>query len=359
MSLIYGYSQDDSTGDGDVSDLEKLVGEKTDDKTKDSAFGRIKDNKENISSSIVSTANVVASVVSSLGQKTDDKTKDTAFGRIKENKENISNTTISTANVIASVVSSLGQKTDDKTKDTAFGGIKKNKEDISTSTSFVGSVSSLEGDVSLKGTQLSHASAISAHSGNLLTLESNLGTKADSKSVDSAFGRVQKNKKDLTSMWQDIASMWKDIAALEGNLGKKTDDKSADTAFGRIQKNKEGVGLKETTGTFIAPLAEGTVEISGWNMTRDSTIVAIIIKAEQALSGVSRATVYSGSSWANNNHRMTVPTSLLSMKLGRPAVVIHTRDSGHARLYVNVKGNAIGSVAERTLKAKFVYIDHS
>ena len=375
MSLIYGYSQENSGGDGngDVSDLEKLVGKKTDDRSTDTAFGRIQNNKENIQ-----TKSIL------LGTKTDFKAADTAFGRIKGNKKDIQlsktfigssssqegdvslkGTQLSHASAITAHAHNLlilegevGQKTDPKTRDTAFGRIRRNEESLSSSVGFIGSSSSQEGDVSLKGTQLSHASAIAAHAGNLLTLEGNLGTKADSKSVDSAFGRVQKNKVDLTSIWKDVASVWKDVVVLEGNLGKKTDDKSADTAFGRIQKNKN-VGLKETTGTFVAPLAEGTVEISGWNMTRDSTIVAIIIKAEQALSGVSRATVYSGSSWANNNHRMTVPTSLLSMKLGRPAVVIHTRDSGHARLYVNVKGNAIGSVAERTLKAKFVYIDHS
>ena len=43
MSLIYGYSQDDSRGDGNgnVSDLEKLVGEKTNDRTKDTALANL------------------------------------------------------------------------------------------------------------------------------------------------------------------------------------------------------------------------------------------------------------------------------------------------------------------------------
>ena len=89
MSLIYGYNdeKEDNSNNGNVSDLEKLVGKKTDDRTTDTAFGRIKDNKKNISNSIISTANVVASVVSSLGQKTDDKTVDSAFGKIKKKKK--------------------------------------------------------------------------------------------------------------------------------------------------------------------------------------------------------------------------------------------------------------------------------
>ena len=94
-------------------------------------------------------------------------------------------------------------------------------------------------------------------------------------------------------------------------------------------------------------------------MTRDSTIIAITIKAKQTLFGVSRVTLYSGTSWSNNNHTMTVPMSLLNMKLGRPAVVVHTKDPGHARMYANTRGNAIGSVGERTVEVKFIYIDHT
>ena len=153
---------------------------------------------------------------------------------------------------------------------------------------------------------------------------------------------------------------------MEGDLGLKTDDKTADTAFGRIQKNKENiekiknaVELKETTGTFVAPLNDGKVEITGWSMTRYSTIIAIIIKAEKTLFGVSRVTLYSGTSWANNSHTMTIPMTTADMKLGRPAVIVHTKDPGHAKMYANTRGNAIGSVGERTVSVKFVYIDHT
>ena len=276
MSLIYGYSDeknDSENGSGsstDVSDLEKLVGEKTDSKTIDTTFGRIKKNKEDI-----------------------------------KNKSTL-----------------LGLKSDPKTADSAFGKIKKNKTDLSSVNTFIGSSSSQEGDPSLKGTQLSHANAIVAHVGNLLTLEDSVGKKIDSKTDDTAFGRIQKNKEN-------------------------------------IEKIKNAVELKETTGTFVAPLNDGKVQITGWSMTRYSTIIAIIIKAEQTLFGVSRVTLYSGTSWANNSHTMTVPMSLADAKLGRPAVIIHTKDPGHANMYANTRGNAIGSVAERTVSVKFVYIDHT
>ena len=273
MSLIYGYNDGengDGNGDGNVSDLEKLVGEKTDDRTADTAFGKIQNNKENIQ----------------------------------------------TKSVL------LGSKTDARTVDSAFGRIKGNKRDIQTSNNLVGSSSSLEGESNIKGTQLSHASAISAHSNNLLNLETDVGTKTDDKSVDSAFGRIQKNKEN-------------------------------------IEKLRHAVELRETTGTFVAPLNDGKVEITGWTMTRYSTIIAIIIKAEQTLFGVSRVTLYSGTSLSNNSHAMTVPMALANMKLGKPAVIIHTKDPRHARMYANTRGNAIGSVGDRTVEVKFIYIDHT
>ena len=340
MSLIYGYSDEkdnDNNNGTDVSDLGKLVGEKTDDKTVDSAFGRIKKNKKDIKNK--STL---------LGSKTDPKTADNAFGRIKKNKEDLSSvnifigssnsaegtpnlkgTQLSHASAITShagnlliLEDSVGKKTDPKTADTAFGRIRRNEENLSFSNSFVGSSSSAEGSPSLKGAQLSHASAITSQAGNLLTLEGDLGMKSDSKTADSAFGRIQKNKEN-------------------------------------IEKIKNAVELKETTGTFVAPLNDGKVEITGWSMTRYSTIIAIIIKAEQTLFGVSRVTLYSGTSWANNSHTMTIPMSLADMKLGRPTVIVHTKDPGHARMYANTRGNAIGSVGERTVSVKFVYIDHT
>ena len=241
--------------------------------------------------------------------------------------------------------SEVGTKADPKTKDTAFGRIRKNEEDIHSSVGFIGSSSSLEGESSLKGTQLTHATAITAHVHNLLNLESDVGTKTDIATTDTVFGRIKSNEEEL---------------------GAKTNDKTVDSAFGRIQKNKENieklkhaVELKETTGTFVAPFNDGKVEITGWSMTRYSTIIAIIIKAEQTLFGVSRVTLYSGTSWANNSHVMMVPMATADMKLGRPAVITHTKDPGHAKMYANTRGNAIGSVGERTVTVKFIYIDHT
>ena len=127
MSLIYGYSKGEgSSADTSSTSLKSLVGSKTDDAADDTAFGKIQKNKEDI---VSSAASVVAS----------------------------------TSKVVASVVSNVGQKTDAKTVNTAFGRIQKNKENIAIASSFVGSANSFEGEPNLKGTQLSHASAITAH----------------------------------------------------------------------------------------------------------------------------------------------------------------------------------------------------
>ena len=75
MSLIYGYSsKGDGKGEGSSDNnknLESLVGTKTDDRSDDTAFGRIHKNKEDIVSSaasvVASTLKVVASVVSTVG----------------------------------------------------------------------------------------------------------------------------------------------------------------------------------------------------------------------------------------------------------------------------------------------------
>ena len=217
MSLIYGYNHEkdceDSGASGvseNISNLEKLVGEKTDDRTKDTAFGKIQNNKKNIQTK--STL---------LGSKADSRSVDSAFGRIKGNKRdiqtsnnlvgssnslegesNIKGTQLSHASAIAAhsgnllnLEDAVGKKTDSKATDTAFGRIRRNEESIGNSNSFVGSSNSQEGESNLKGTQLSHASAIAAHAGNLLVVEDAVGTKSDSKIVDTAFGRIQKIKK--------------------------------------------------------------------------------------------------------------------------------------------------------------------
>ena len=299
MSLIYGYSSKDDGKDEGSSDIKSLVGTKTDDRSDDTAFGRIHKNKEDI---VSSAASVVAS----------------------------------TSKVVASVVSTVGQKTDAKTVDTAFGRIRKNKENIAIASSFVGSASSFEGESNLKGTQLSHASAITAHSNNLLELEDIVGYK------DSSVGKLVPTVK-LTS----------------GLLGTKTDSAADDTVFGRIEKNKSVVVFKETSGSFVAPTNDGKVEITGWTMSESNTVIAVLLKAKKELTGLIRTSIYSGESLSDSNHLMASPMMLSDMKLGRSAVLFTGRNPRHTKMFANTRGNAVGTVAERTVSVKLVYIDHT
>ena len=305
MSLIYGYSSKGDGKDEGSSDIKSLVGTKTDYRSDDTAFGRIHKNKEDI---VSSAASVVAS----------------------------------TSKVVASVVSTVGQKTDNKTVDTAFGRIRKNKENIAIASSFVGSASSFEGESNLKGTQLSHASAITAHSNNLLELEDIVGYK------------------DIT-----VGKLVPAVKLVSGLIGTKTDDKTVDTVFGRIEKNKSDieklkvVEFRETTGSFIAPTNDGKVEITGWSMPGNSTVIAILLKAKVELTGVIKATIYSGDSLVNSNHLMASPMQLSDMKLGRSTILFTGRNPRHTKIFANTRGNAVGTVSERTVNVKFVYIDNT
>ena len=178
----------------DLSDTNSLVGTKVDSKTTDTAFGRIKKNKDDISNTVNTN--------SLVGTKADVKTTDTAFGRIEKNKDDLSDTN-----------SIVGTKADAKTTDTAFGRIEKNKDDLSDTNSIVGPANALEGTPNLKGTQLSHASAIAAHANNLIELEDIVGNK------DGSVGKLVPK-----------------VKSLNGLVGTKADAKTTDTAFGRIIK---------------------------------------------------------------------------------------------------------------------------
>ena len=199
---------------------------------------------------------------------------------------------------------------------TGFGEqVEANKESIEDIKEFVGSASSLEGDLNMKGIQLAQNSALAAHSNNLLNLEDLLGTK--------------------------------------------TDDETDDTAFGRIKKNINNVSIKETVGKFVAPLNEGRVEITGWTLPASCTVIAVVLKANARLTGLKRVSVYSGDSLFVSTSLMTSAIFLADMKLGRAAVMFMGKGPAHDKLYANTVGDAVGTMIIRSISVRFVYIDHS
>ena len=193
--------------------------------------------------------------------------------------------------------------------------VEANKESIEDIKEFIGDASSLEGDLNMKGIQLPQNSALAAHSNNLLELEDLLGTK--------------------------------------------TDDETDDTAFGRIKRNINNVSIKETVGRFVAPLNDGHVDITGWKLPVSCTIIAVVLKANAKLTGLSNVTIYSGDSLFISSSLMTSSIFLADMKLGKAAVMFMGRDPSHAKIYADTVGKAVGSVAVRTISVRFVYIDHS
>ena len=146
--------------------------------------------------------------------------------------------------------------------------------------------------------------------------------------------------------------------------GYSDDDDDNGFENAQIEKNKtdikklQTVKFKETTGSFVAPLDDGKVEITGWSMSENNTVIAILLKAKVGLSGVVKTSIYSGDSIANSSHLMASPMQLSDMKLGRSAILFTGRNPAHNKMFANTRGNAVGSVSDRTVSVKFVYIDH-
>ena len=133
----------------------------------------------------------------------------------------------------------------------------------------------------------------------------------------------------------------------------------------QIGKNKldiqslQVVKFKETVGSFVAPLDDGKVEITGWSMPASNTVIAVLLKANVGMTGLIKASVYSGVSLSNSDHLMTSPMHLNNMKLGRAAILFTGRSPKHDKMFANTRGNAVGTVVERTVKVKFIYLDHT
>ena len=94
-------------------------------------------------------------------------------------------------------------------------------------------------------------------------------------------------------------------------------------------------------------------------MSVSNTVIAVLLKAKKELTGLIRASIYSGESLADSNHLIASPMMLSDMKLGRAAILFTGRNPRHTKMFANTRGNAVGTVAERTVSVKLVYIDHT
>ena len=94
-------------------------------------------------------------------------------------------------------------------------------------------------------------------------------------------------------------------------------------------------------------------------MPVSNTVIAVLFKAKPSLTGVVKTSIYSGVSLSDSTHLMTSPIKLSDMKLGRSAILFTGRNPRHTKMFANTRGNAVGTVAERTVDVKFVFIDHT
>ena len=73
------------------------------------------------------------------------------------------------------------------------------------------------------------------------------------------------------------------MSLIYGYSVSEEDDTSLDSS--QIEKNKsdikklKAVKIKESTGSFIAPTNDGKVEITGWSMSDNNTVIAVLLKA--------------------------------------------------------------------------------
>ena len=209
----------------------------------------------------------------------------------------------------------------------------------------------------------------------------NLTNKVETNKTDIASltnSQVETNKVDIASLAGGTVGQVKAnktaIADLAGGaVGQPKTNKVdianlASGAVGQPKTNKVDIAnlaskvsveFKETTGSFVAPLDDGKVEITGWSMSDNNTVVAVILKANSSLTGVIKASGYSCVSLSNSDQLMTSPMQLSDMKLGRAAILFTGRNPSHTKMFANTRGNAVGTIVERTIDVKFVYIDHT
>ena len=94
-----------------------------------------------------------------------------------------------------------------------------------------------------------------------------------------------------------------------------------------MKKNSIPVKIRETVGKFVFPKTAGRVEVTGWNMSNKSTILAIVLKAHARLTGVLNVAVYSGDILFASNNLMTASIFLHDMKVGKAALLLMGKTS--------------------------------
>ena len=122
----------------------------------------------------------------------------------------------------------------------------------------------------------------------------------------------------------------------------------------------QGVIFKEVVGSFVLPTDGGMVEItssSGWNnIPDDGVLVFMLFKVNSANSDKVRVSVSSILSGSWHTRQITDEIRLSDKWGGASTLEYGGRKHSYKELHVDITGNTTGTVEERTVDVKFVYI---
>ena len=222
-----------------------------------------------------------------------------------------------------------------------------NVDSLKYLSALVGPANAQEGEANIKGTQLVHASAISAHSGNLLELEDIVG------SSDKTVGLLVPEVKSLKLLVGPAdASVGKLVSEVKGILANPIKSKIGwFRIFSGVSTPTVGVGLN----------------LSSWGFTKNVTILAITIKAQPNLSGLVDLEVFSadfnnGTHTASNidAESITHPHKFSLTMLKNGVSLNPTRRHNYTKdvLFMKQSGTVQGTSSDRKLTFDIVYLEH-
>ena len=244
-----------------------------------------------------------------------------------------------------------------KSCNTSVGGLVSEVNSLKYLPAFVGSANAQEGDPNIKGTQLSHASAIASHANNLLEIE---GIVGNSGSPD--IQNYNPNVVGLLVPW---------VKRLKQIVG------DADAGVGELVDEVKGIltnPIKSKIGWFrlfsgvSSPTVGVGLDMSFWGFTKNVTILAITIKAQSNLSGLVDLEIFSANFNKSTNTASNISVesithphkfTLATLKNGTPLNPTRRHDHTKNFLFVKQSGTVQGTSVDRKLTFDIVYLEHT
>lgn len=253
-----------------ISNLEGAVGSKTDTSEKDTAFGRIKKNAEDIATNASDIDGLDTRLTTAEGEiDTLQSEMDAVEKKADDNETNIG--TLQTG--VNDLNTLVGAKSDASTADTAFGRIKKNTENIATNTNNItklktdlGTNDKTDGSTAftriaaLEGSVATNSGNITTNANAIKTLQSS--DSAQNTSIENLNTTVYGSANGQTNTDEGLVNK---VAALREDLGNKSDDNTGSgTAFARIADLRSKIATNTTKiGENATAISENATAISG------------------------------------------------------------------------------------------------